>query len=161
MSAASWPSSATPPAPRSPPGRCGTPPDSHTPGSRRHTITRALPRSCLVVAGLDAERHDIGVGAGDRAAAAYRLPVRLLAEQRLTEPVKLGDHLLRGRVHRLLGPFAQLLQLTRHLTLDVGSNLVLRQVLQLPLGLADRSPQILSGGVRFADHLAAFTGSCF
>ena len=33
--------------------------------------------------------------------------------------------------------------------------------LQFPLRLADRSPQILGGGVRFADHLAAFTGRGF
>jgi hypothetical protein len=32
---------------------------------------------------------------------------------------------------------------------------------QFPLRLADRSPQILGGGVRLADHLAAFTGRGF
>jgi len=43
----------------------------------------------------------------------------------------------------------------------VGGNLVLRQILQLPLRLADSGAKILGGGVRFADHLAAFTGRCF
>src|SRR5215467_10219017 len=156
MSAASWPSSATPPAPKSPPGRCATPPSNHL-----AELSNGLPCLCLVVIALDVERHDIGVGAGDRTAAARRLPVGLLAEQRLTEPVELGDDLLRCRGHRLAGPFAQLLQLAGDLTLDVGGDLVLRQVLQLPLCLAYRGTKILGGGVRFADHLAAFTGRRF
>ena len=42
----------------------------------------------------------------------------------------------------------------------MSGNLVLRQVLQLPLRLADRSPEILGGGVRFADYFTAFT-DCF
>jgi hypothetical protein len=32
---------------------------------------------------------------------------------------------------------------------------------QFPLRLGDRRPQILGGGVRFADHIAAFTGRGF
>src|SRR5690348_11511550 len=115
----------------------------------------------LVIAGRDAGRQYISVGPGDRAAAAGRLPVRLFAEQRLTEPVKLGDDLLRGRAHRLPGPFAQFLQLPRNLALDVGGNLVLPQLLEFPFRLADRRPQVFGSGVRFADHLAAFTGGCF
>src|SRR5215467_4165095 len=133
MSAASWPSSATPPAPKSPPGRCATPPSNHL-----AELSNGMPLLCLVVAGLDVERHDIGVGAGHRTPPARRLPVGLLAEQRLTEPVELGDDLLRRRAHRLAGPLAQLLQLAGDLTLNVGGDLVLRQVLQLPFRLADR-----------------------
>ena len=81
------------------------------------TVSRVIQRRCdhhgasprrsrVVVAGLDVERHHLGVGAGDRTPTARRLPVSLLAEQRLTEPVKLGNNLLRGRTHRLTGPFA-------------------------------------------------------
>ena len=47
------------------------------------------------------------------------------------------------------------------LTLNVGGDLVLCQVLQLPLCFADGSTKVLGGGVRFADHLAAFTGRRF
>jgi hypothetical protein len=43
----------------------------------------------------------------------------------------------------------------------VGANLVLPKLLEFPLRLANRSPQIFGSGVRFADHLAAFTGRCF
>src|SRR5215510_6695272 len=62
-------------------------------------------RSGVVVAGLDVERHHIGIGAGDRTPTARRLPVGLLAEQRLAEPVKLGDNLLRCRTYGFTGSF--------------------------------------------------------
>src|SRR6266566_3220489 len=67
--------------------------------------------SALIVAGQDAGRYHIGVGARSRTTAASLLPVSLLAQQRLTEPVELGDHLLRRRSNSLTGSFAQLLQL--------------------------------------------------
>ena len=56
-----------------------------------------------------------------------------------------------------MGPFAQLLQLPRHLVLDLGRNLVLRQGLQLPLCLPHCGSQILGGSVGFSKHFAAFT----
>jgi hypothetical protein len=62
--------------------------------------------SAPVVAGQDARRHHIGVGARRGTAAAGLLPVSLLAQQRLTETVELGDHLLRRRGNGLTGPFA-------------------------------------------------------
>src|SRR5206468_12611671 len=97
----------------------------------------------LVLARLDVERDHVRVGAGDRAPAARRLPVGLLAQQRLTEPVELGDYLLRRRLDGRAGLFAQLLQLAGHLALNLSGHLIAGQVLQLSLGVADRSPEIL------------------
>jgi hypothetical protein len=67
--------------------------------------------SALIIAGQDIGRYHIGVRAHSRTTAAGLLPVSLLAQQRLTEPVELGDHLLRRRSNSLTGPFAQLLKL--------------------------------------------------
>src|ERR1017187_10174197 len=103
--------------------------------------------SDLVFIGLDVARHPSDVGTGARPPPARRLPVGLLAQQRFTEPVELGDHLLRRRAYSLTSPFAQLLQLPRHLKLDVSGNLVLRQGSQLLLRLAYRGPQILRGEI--------------
>src|SRR6266516_1234784 len=130
------------------------PPLTPCPLPNRTTVTWAP--SALVVAGPDVERHHIGVGARRRTPAARLLPVGLLAQQRLTEPVELGDHLLRCRGYRLTGPFILLLQLPGHFEPNMGGDLVPRQGVQLTLGLTYRSPQILRGGVGFADHLAAF-----
>ena len=48
-----------------------------------------------------------------------------------TEPVELGDHLLRRRGNGLTGPLAQVLQLPGHLGPDMSSHLILRQAAQL------------------------------
>src|SRR5690242_2420609 len=122
---------------------------------RRCVASRQDQGSALVLVGPGVERHHLGVGAGGRAPAARLLPVGLLAQQRLTEPVELGDHLLRGRAYRLAGPFVQLLQLPGHLELDMGGNLIPRQGVQLGLRFAYRRPQLPRCGVRFADHLAS------
>ena len=90
------------------------------------------------------------------ATATGLLPVGLLAQQRLTEPVELGDDLLRRCGNGLAGPFAQLFQLPGHLRLDLGGHLVPGQGTQLLPGLTHRSPQILRRGMGFADHLPAF-----
>ena len=83
--------------------------------------------SAFVCAGLNVERSHIAFGTRGRAPATRCLPVGLLAQQRLTKPVELGDHLLRRRAYCLTGPFAQLLQLPGYLELNMSGNLVVRQ----------------------------------
>src|SRR5436190_10282880 len=97
------------------------PPPAPCPLRNRRTVTWTP--SAFVFAGPDVERHHIGVGACRRAPAARLLPVGLLAQQRLTEPVELGDHLLCCRADRVAGPLVKLLQLPGHLLLDVGGHL--------------------------------------
>jgi membrane protein DedA with SNARE-associated domain len=122
---------------------------------RARGLTRRLGDSALVLVGPGVERQHIGVGARRRAPSARPLPVRLLAQQGLTEPVELGDDLLRRGGDRLLGAFAQLIDLARHFELELRGNLVLRQGAQLLLRLAHRGPKVLGRGVGLADHLAA------
>jgi hypothetical protein len=95
-----------------------------------------LRRYAFFVAGLDVKRHDLRAGPGDRTPTARRLPEGLLAEHHLTEPSKPGDHLQRCRTHGLPGPLAQLLQQADTSPWIRTINLVLDQVLQLPLRLA-------------------------
>ena len=88
------------------------------------------PGALVVVAGVTVQAYPRLAGRRARTTsvsgrvAARRplavLPVGLLAEQRLTEPVELGDHLLRGRAYRLAGPFVQLSQLPGHLEAGYG-----------------------------------------
>src|SRR6201985_3186658 len=111
--------------------------------------------SALIIAGQDIRRYHFGVRAHSRTTAAGLLPVSLLAQQRLTEPVELGDHLLRRRSNSLTGPFAQLLKLPGDLSPDLSGHLVGRQGTCLLPGLTDRGAQILGRGVGFADHLTA------
>src|SRR5215472_7222794 len=128
---------------------------STTSWPRQSRMFSASNMPALLLVGPDVERHHIGVGAGGRPPAARALPVGLLAQQRLPEPVELGDHLLRRPSYGFLGPFAELLQLPGHLLLDLRGNLVLGQGVHLTLRFADRGPQIFGGGVGLADHLAA------
>ena len=66
----------------------------------RSRVAASVPWRCpsaLFLAGQDAGRHHIGAGARGCATAAGLLPVGLLAQQRLTEAVELGNDLLRRR----------------------------------------------------------------
>src|SRR5215472_7068607 len=134
---------------------------STTSWPRQSRMFSASNMPALLLVGPDVERHHIGVGACGRPPAARPLPVGLLAQQRLPEPVELGDHLLRRRSYGFLGSFAELLELPGHLKLDLCRNLVLGQGVYLALCLADRGPQILGGSVGFADHLAALADRRF
>ncbi len=60
--------------------------------------------SAFVFIRLYVEPPHIDVGTCGGTPTAGRLPVGLLAQQRFTEPVELGDHLLRRRGDGLTGP---------------------------------------------------------
>ena len=87
--------------------------------------------SAVVFVGVVIDRYDIGVGSRDRTLTARRLPVGLFAQQRLTEPVELGDHLLRCRVDGLTGFVRSARPAVATLRLEEGGDLVLRQATQL------------------------------
>jgi hypothetical protein len=106
-------------------------------------------------------RHHVGVGARDSTPAASPFPVSLFAEQRLTEPVELGNHLLRGARDSGTGLLVQVRQLPGNLELNPGRDLVLGQILQLALRITYRGPQILRGSVGLADHFAALANRRF
>src|SRR5271166_3597550 len=96
-------------------------------GARRRRVSPRTGASARAFAGQDVGRHHIGVRACGRATAARLLPVRLLAQQRLTEPVELGENFLRRCGDGLTSPFAEFLQLPGHLQLDVTGDLILGQ----------------------------------